>query len=583
MRASLLALLVCFTFGTFAFSQDFDFSESSAIDEATLRGHIRFLADDSLEGRGPGSRGDEVTQVYLSTQFEMLGLAPGAADGSWKQSVPLVGVTTQSPATVEFVSGSETVTLKTVEDLMTTIGQPIEKVSIEDAELVFVGYGITAPQYQWDDYKGVDLKGKILVMMNNDPADDPQLFEGKRRLYYGRWDYKYESAARQGAAGAIIIHTTPSAGYPWQVVQTSWSGEEFELRGIETPRMKMKAWATEGSVKKLCEAGGQNLDTLRAFAEQRDFRPVPLGVRMSLDLTAKVREQDTANVYGVLEGSDPKLRDEYVVFMAHHDHLGIGPRDDKGDAIYNGAVDNAAGVACLLAIAKAYSEADSAPRRSVLFAAVAAEEQGLLGSKYMAAHPPVPAGRMAALINMDGTNTLGRTRDVNVIGHGKSNLDALVQRVATAQGRDVTPDHFPDRGYYYRSDQFSLAKIGVPAVYLHAGIVVRDRPEGWGKEQQNIWVEKVYHQPSDQYDPNWDMSGAVEDTRLLFHVGDIAANNDEMPQWNPGDEFEAARNAALTAVATPKADATSNADGKEAAKPTDASPDESTTEADATE
>lgn len=522
-----------------------DFSISRPIDESTLRGHIRYLADDLLEGRGPGSRGDDLTQLYLQTQFESMGLRPGAGEGAWTQPVPLVGVRTHSPPTADFRVGEKTVTLADSRDMMSVMGSPTESASIEDAELVFVGYGITAPQYQWDDFKGADLRGKILVIMNNDPEDDPELFEGKRRLYYGRWDYKYESAALQGAAGAIIIHTTPSAGYPWQVVQTSWAGEEFELRGVDVPRVQMKAWTTEESMKQLVSAAGFDLDQLRAQAQTRDFRPVPLGVRLSIQLKADVRTRDTANVFAVLPGSDPELSDEYVVMMAHHDHLGIGQRDERGDAIYNGAVDNAAGTACLLAMAKAFTRLPTPPRRSILFAAVGAEEQGLLGSKYMAADPPVPPGKMAALVNMDGTNTIGRTHDVNVIGFGKSSMDALVTRVASAQDRAVTPDHFPDRGYFYRSDQFSLAKIGVPAVYLHTGTAVRDRPDGWGKAQAEAWVEKIYHQPSDEYDPNWDLSGAVEDTRLLFHVGHLAAQADAMASWKPGDEFEAARKDAI--------------------------------------
>lgn len=523
---------------------------AAVIDEATLRGHIRFLADDRLEGRGPGSRGDELTQLYLATQFQTLGLKPAATDGKWTQPVPLVGVKTHAPPQVTFRSQQESLTLESVTDFMSTIGRPVDAARIEDAEVVFVGYGIEAPEYDWDDYKDVDLSGKILLMMNNDPSRDRDLFEGRRRLYYGRWDYKYESAARQGAAGAIIIHTTPSAGYPWQVVQTSWSGEEFELRGADGPRMELKAWATDSAAKDLVALSGLDLDQLRESAESRDFRPVPLGVRFSIALTADVRNIDTANVLGMLEGSDPKLKDEVVIYMAHHDHLGIGAqRDQRGDNIYNGAVDNATGTASLLAMAKAYASLRQAPKRSILFAAVGAEEQGLLGSLHFAADPPLAPGKMAAVINMDGANIIGRTHDVNVIGHGKSNLDAIVESVARAQKRIVTPDHFPDRGYYYRSDQFSLAKIGVPGVYLHSGVNVIGKPAGWGKEQLDRWVEEIYHQPSDEYRDDWDLSGAVEDTRLLFHVGRRVASQAEMPAWNEGDEFEAARKAALKAVA----------------------------------
>ncbi len=524
-------------------------SENAAaqvIDESTLRGHIRFLADDLLEGRGPGSRGDTLTQLYLSTQFQSLGLAPAAADGSWLQAVPLVGVRTHAPAEVVFRGNNKTLSLTSVQDFMSSIGRPVDAISVKDAELVFVGYGIEAPEYDWNDYKDVDVSGKILVVMNNDPAIDPNLFEGTRRLYYGRWDYKYEIAARKGAVGAIIIHTTPSAGYPWQVIQTSWSGEDFELRGTQGPRMDLKAWATEEAARKIADLSERDLDQLRGAAESRDFQPQPLGVSLSIELTADVREQDTANVLGKLPGSDPELKDQVLVYMAHHDHLGLAAeRDVNSDNIYNGAIDNASGTAALLAMAKAYTQLEQKPSRSILFAAVSAEEQGLLGSKYFASDPPIVPGRLAAVINMDGTNIIGRTHDVNVIGYGKSSLDRFVKAIARAQQRIVTPDHFPDRGYYYRSDQFSLAKIGVPGVYLHSGINVIGKPDGWGKERLDEWVEKIYHQPSDEYREDWDLSGALEDIRLLFHVGRRVAEDPQMPAWTPGDEFEAARKAAI--------------------------------------
>lgn len=522
---------------------------AESIDEAVLRGHIRYLADDLLEGRGPGTRGDALTQLYMATQFQTMGLKPAAGDGGWIQPVPLVGVQTRAPEHVTFRKGDDSLRLQNSTDIVVNSGRPVEKTGFSDAELVFVGYGIVAPEYHWNDFKDVDLRGKVLLMMNNDPADDPRLFEGKRRLYYGRWDYKYDEAARQGAVGAIVIHTAPSAGYPWQVVQTSWGGEEFELQNVDKPRLEMRAWATEDAAARIAALSGHDLDQLRAAAESRDFRPVPLGTTLSIDLRADVRYQETGNVLGMLEGSDPELRDQAVIFMAHHDHLGMAAeRDERGDNIYNGAVDNAAGSAALLAIARAFTQSPQRPARSVLFAAVGAEEQGLLGSKHFAAHPPIAPGTMAAVINIDGTNILGRTHDVNVIGLGKSNIDRVLESVAEWQGRIVTADHFPDRGYYYRSDQFSLAKIGVPGVYLHPGINVVGKPPGWGKEQLDKWVEEIYHQPSDEYREDWDLSGAVDDVRLLFHVGWAVAQQADLPAWKPGDEFEAARQAALEAV-----------------------------------
>jgi Zn-dependent M28 family amino/carboxypeptidase len=512
-----------------------------------IREHIQFLADDRLEGRGPGTRGDRLAQEYIAKQFEALGLKPAAPDGGWFQRVPLLGVTTHLPKAITFRNAGSSVELKYRDDYIGNAGMPQQELAIRDAELVFVGYGIVSPEFQWDDYKGADLKGKVLVMMNNDPAGDPGLFAGDTRLYYGRWDYKYEMAAKQGAAAAIIIHTPQSAGYPWQVVQTSWSGEEFELRGMAGPRLQLRSWVTEDSARKLAELGGQELDKLRAAAERRDFKPVPLGVRLSVEFSCKVREQESANVLGVLEGSDAQRRREMVIYSAHHDHLGIEESSDEAgkDRIYNGAVDNASGVAALVAIAQAYRHLPAPPARSVLFAAVAAEEQGLLGSEHLAAHPPVPPGSIAANMNIDGINIWGRTRDVTYIGYGKSSLDRLVNAVAAWQSRVVKPDQFPDRGYFYRSDQFNFAKIGVPAVYLHTGTDFLGRPAGWGKQQIEQWIATRYHQPSDEYDESWDLSGGVEDTQLLFYVGLRAAQEPKLPEWKPGDEFEAARKAAL--------------------------------------
>jgi Zn-dependent M28 family amino/carboxypeptidase len=521
-----------------------------AITEPALRGHIRFLADDLLEGRGPGSRGDELAQRYIATQFQSLGLKPAAPGGGWLQPVPLVGVTTHAPATLQFQHNGKSLALKRHDDYILSSGQAREQVAVQNAEIVFVGYGIEAPEFQWNDFKGSDLRGKILLMMNNDPAGDPELFAGKRRLYYGRWDYKYASAARQGAAGAIIIHTTPSAGYPFQVVQTSWSGEDFELADSAGPRLDVRGWLTEDASKRLVALAGRDLDQLRTSAERRDFRPVPLGMKLSVALTCDVRKKQTANVLGLLPGSDPALAQQAVVFMAHHDHIGMAAeRNAQGDNIYNGAVDNASGTAALLAIARACCSLPKAPARSILFAAVGAEEQGLLGSEYLAMHPPIATGNLAAVVNIDGVNIIGPTRDVNVIGLGKSSLDQLVDGIARWQNRVVTPDQFPDRGYYYRSDQFNLAKVGVPGVYLHSGVNVIGKPEGWGRKQIEQWTETRYHQPSDEYSDDWDLRGAVEDVRLLYYVGLLAAQGPALPRWTPGDEFEAARKAALEALA----------------------------------
>jgi hypothetical protein len=517
------------------------------IAESTLRAHIRFLADDLLEGRGPASQGDALTQLYLETQFQANGLEIVPAVGSYRQVFPMLGLTSTPDNRWEIqAENGESVKFEYFKDFIALAGRPDPKIAIKDAELVFVGYGIQAPEFQWDDYKAMDLKGKILVMMNNDPENDPELLAGSKRLYYGRWDYKYESAARQGAAGAIIIHTDASAGYPFTVIQTSWTGEEFELRDSAGPRMDLKGWMTESATRELFTSGGFDLDQLRKQAEQRDFKPVRLGLKLSTNVACTARERVTANVLGILPGSDPKLSDEYVVFMAHHDHIGMSAdRDANGDNIYNGAIDNASGTASLLTILRAISESGYRPKRSLLFAAVGAEEQGLLGSRFLAENPPIPNGKLSALINIDGINFLGPTRDVQVIGLGKSSLDKLVQSAATKQGRIVVGDLEPSKGFYYRSDQFSLAKVGVPAVYLHSGHAVRNQPEGWGKKQLQAWTDKHYHQRSDQYDPSWDLSGAIEDIQLLTEVGLSAADAAQMQSWTPGDEFEAARKQAI--------------------------------------
>jgi Zn-dependent M28 family amino/carboxypeptidase len=519
------------------------------INKDTLQAPIRYLADDLLEGRGPATRGDKLAQLYLATTLQRLGFQPGAGNGSYIQPVPVVGITAGVPKTWDFHptsgKGNDNVTLKFWDQFIAASGVQNEKSVIDNAEIVFVGYGIQAPEYQWDDYKGMDLKGKVLLMMNNDPDWDPKLFEGKRRLYYGRWDYKYEIAGRQGAAGAIIIHTTPSAGYGWQVVQNSWTGTQFELPDEGRPRIQVAAWTTEDAARQLAKLGGFDLDALRKQAQSRDFKPVPLGVATSLTLTNKIEKTQTANVAGLLPGSDPKLKDEVVIYTAHHDHLGVGEPDKSGDKIYNGAVDNAAGVAQILAIARAYAALPQPPKRSILFLLVAGEEQGLLGSEYYAKHPTFPPGKIAANINYDGGNIFGRTTDLTYIGLGKSSLDKVVKDLAAKQGRTVVGDQFPDKGFFYRSDQFSFAKIGVPAIYLDSGTHFRGKPEAWGKKTLEAWEAAHYHQPSDEMTPDWNFDGMIEDARLGFEAGLAIADDPKLPAWTPGDEFEGARKAAL--------------------------------------
>jgi Zn-dependent M28 family amino/carboxypeptidase len=521
---------------------------SQQITADVLRNQIATLASDEFEGRGPATAGDTKTRDYLVDQLKQMGYAPGGPDGSYQQTFDIVGITAGMPKQWTFKRGGKSVSLKWWDQYIGASGVQSDHASIKDAELVFVGYGIQAPEYGWDDFKGQNLKGKVLVMLNNDPDWDPNLFAGNTRLYYGRWVYKYESAARQGAAAAIIIHTTPSAGYPFQVVQTSWSGEQFELPAENEPRLQARTWVTEDSARALMTLAGQDLNKLVESAHSKDFQPVPLGIHTSLEFKNKLNRSTTGNVYGVLKGSDPKLNTEYVIYSAHHDHLGVGEPDATGDRIYNGAMDNAAGVAQVLAIGKSLKALPQPPRRSVMLLFVAAEEQGLLGSQYFAAHPTIEPGLIAANINYDGGNIWGRARDVVYVGKGKSSLDAIVDAAAKAQDRTVTADQFPDRGHFYRSDQFSFAKIGVPAVYLDAGTDFIGKPAGWGKEQHEAYEEKSYHQPSDELNDSWNFDGMIEDAQLGLSVGVNVANADEMPSWVPGDEFEATRKKALAAV-----------------------------------
>jgi len=517
------------------------------INADVLRGHIRFLSSDLLGGRGPATPGDRLAQQYIAAQMEAIGLQPGAPGGGWLQPLDIVGITSHNPDVASVTKGGDKVDLKYKDDYIAFSGVGTPEARVDNAEIVFVGYGIVAPEYQWDDYKGVDLKGKVLLMMNNDPAADPKLFAGKTRQYYGRWTYKYEIAAQKGAAGAIIIHTEPSAGYKWQVVTSSWSGENFSLPSEGQPEVQIQAWATEEASRRIARLGGQDLDALRAAAEKRDFKPVPLGVSLTLTLRNDVQKKQTANVIGKLPGRDPILGQQAVLYTAHHDHLGMREATKPGeDVIYNGARDNASGVAAVLAIARAMKALPQAPRRTILFAAVAGEEQGLLGSGYLAAHPPAPIGLLAANINIDELGIWGKTRDMIMIGKGKSTLDTVVEAIAAAQGRrHIVGDQNPDKGFFYRSDQFNLAKRGVPAAYLESGVEVVGKPEGWGAAQHAKYEETDYHQPSDELRPDWDFSGAVEDAQFLFYLGVKVAEGKNMPSWNPGDEFEAARKKAL--------------------------------------
>ena len=508
-----------------------------------ISAHIRFLADDLLEGRKPGQPGDELAIKYLASQLEALGYQPAGDGGTYLQSVPMIELHAEVPKDVTFKNGAQELTLHTgggmQADLVIEPNLHADHAEVKEAPLVFVGYGITAPEYGWDDYRSLDVKGKIVVIMNFNPP-----FKGEGvRLWYGRWPYKYWNASKHGAAGAIIIHTTPSAGYPWQVLSNSASGTRQDLPpSADDPKnMQFQAWITESAAVQLAKMGGVDLDALRKSAESKEFKAQPVNASLSLSMAISQKPIQTANVIGVLPGTDPNLRDQAVLYTAHHDHLGRIPAAPGVDGIFNGALDNASGCATVLAIAHAATFAR--PKRSVIIAFVTAEEQGLLGSQWLALHPPVPADQIAADINLDSVNKWGRTTDLGVLGLGKSTADAVVQKVAAEQGRTVHGDPFPDRGAFYRSDMFSMARVGVPPVAVRGGPDYAGKPKGWGEEQQISYERLHYHQPSDEYHGDWDFSGDVQDAQLQLIVGLRIANARTMPKWVPGDEFEGARKA----------------------------------------
>lgn len=518
----------------------------AAIDTATLMQHIRVLADDSLLGRLPGSAGEDKTVAYLESQFRAIGLAPGNPDGTYIQKVPLVGITVRGTPTLTFSKGTSRTTLKWRDDYVAWTKHVAETAALRNSELVFVGYGTEAPEFNWDDYKGMDVAGKTLVMLVNDPPlPDTSQFGGRRMTYYGRWTYKFEQGMRHKAAGVLLVHETEAAGYPFTVVQGN-AAERFDL---VTPdknmsRSDVEGWIALPQAKALFAMAGQDFDSLKARAATRDFAPVPLGVSASVSLRNSLRTIDSRNVIAKLEGSDPALKDEYIVYTAHWDHFGIGDTVD-GDSIYNGALDNATGTAGLLAMAKAFKAMPAPPKRSILFLAVTAEEQGLLGAQYYSVAPLYPLAKTLANINMDGLNTWGRTRDLVVIGLGASELDDYAAAAAAGQQRVLKPDAEPEKGFYYRSDHFNFAKQGVPAFYAEAGTDYLGQPADFGKRKRDEYTNHDYHAPQDEIKAGWDMSGGVEDLQLLLTVGYRVAQADHYPQWRAGNEFKATRDRML--------------------------------------
>jgi Zn-dependent M28 family amino/carboxypeptidase len=518
--------------------------------------HIKTLASDEFEGRSPGTRGEDLTVRYLVDQLQKFGLKPGHPDGSFIQKVPLMGIS--SEAAVSIQAGGKKLELAMPGDAIATSLRFQPEVKVADTEVVFVGYGIVAPEYGWDDYKGVDVRGKTIVLLVNDPpiadAADPaklddKMFKGRAMTYYGRWTYKYEIAAEKGAAAALIVHETGPAGYPYFVLIASHARENFDLQSADrnASRVSVQGWLTLGKAREFFTQAGHDFDALKQSALKKDFKPVPLGAKAGFEIKNKLRPVASQNVVARLEGSDAKLKNEYVVYTAHWDHIG---RNEKleGDQIFNGALDNASGTAGLLELAEAYSKLKSPPKRSVLFLAVTAEEKGLLGAKYYAEHPLYPLERTLANLNMDGLNPWGRTRDVEVIGHGNSTLEDLLQNAAAAQGRVTTADSGPEKGRFYRSDHFEFSKLGVPALYLKSGIDFIGKPADFGKQKTDEYTDRDYHKVTDEMKPDWDFSGGVEDLQLLFEVGWRVADGGAWPEWKPGSEFKARREAMLKAA-----------------------------------
>ncbi len=525
-----------------------------SIRAAAILNHVKVLASDQYEGRFPGTKGEQLSISYIADQFKKAGLKPGNTDGTYLQNVPVVGITPDPNTALTFAKGSTTQTLKFKDDVVAWSKRVQRTVSLDKSDVVFVGYGVQAPEFNWDDYKGVDLTGKTVIVLVGDPpvpdlADpsklDPKTFGGRAMTYYGRWTYKYETGAEQKAAAVLIVHETEPAAYPFSVVQSKVT-EQFDL---VTPdknmsRVAIEGWITLDQTKKLCAMAGQDFDALKKLAVTRAFKPVPFGVTASMTLTNTIRTIDSHNVAGKLEGSDPTLKDEYVIFTSHWDHYGIGPEID-GDKIYNGALDNATGVGGLIELARAYSALPTPPKRSLLFLSVTAEEQGLVGSDYYARNPIYPLAKTLGVINMDSLNIYGKTRDLVVVGLGNSDLDDYARDAAAEQGRVVRPDPSPEKGGYFRSDHFPFAKQGVPAINAGGGDDYVGRPAGWGQQVEAEYTAKHYHKPSDEIRPDWDLTGAVQDLQIYFVMGYRVAQADKFPDWKPGNPFKAKRDTML--------------------------------------
>ena len=522
-------------------------SGAASISEAEIAAHLTTLASDEFGGRGPSSAGELLTPNYLADEFRRFGLEPGNGD-SYFQDVPLVDITADPSTTMVVAGGDEPLTFAYAEDFVSWTTRVVEKSRVDNSDMVFVGYGIVAPEYGRDDYAGVDVTGKTVLILVNDPGyatQDPAVFTGNAMTYYGRWTYKYEEAVRQGAAAALIIHQTAPAAYGWDTVRNSWTGPQFNLQSLDgnAEHLAIEAWITEAMTVELFEQAGLDFAALQQRAVGADFEPVDLGLSLTTSLANTLRFSDSRNVIAVLPGSEAP--DEYFVYIAHWDHFGTDPEivASGADGIYNGALDNASGTAALLELAEAFATLPQRPRRSIVFLSVTAEEQGLLGSAHYAANPVYPLARTVAGLNMDGLSNFGPTRELVVSGYGLSELDGVMEAAAAGQGRRIDPDPEPEKGYYYRSDHFELAKRGVPMIYPGAGIDHVEHGAEWGRAQNDKYLAERYHMPTDEFDETWDLSGAVADVRLYYAVGAAVAGSDGWPNWNEGTEFRALRDA----------------------------------------
>jgi Zn-dependent M28 family amino/carboxypeptidase len=511
-----------------------------------LVNHVLVLGSDEYEGRFPGTPGEEKTLEYLRTEAERIGLEPGAGDG-WFQEVQLVSITADPGMTLSFSGPDGTNGYAYGTEFMAWTTRVVDEVDLADSELIFVGYGTVAPEYGWNDYEGLDVTGKTVVMLVNDPGfatQDPALFNGRSMTYYGRWTYKYEEAARQGAAAALIIHDTEPAAYGWATVEGSWSGPQLNMVSEDNNmgRVKVEGWLQLEVAREVFAMAGLDLDELSEQAKASDFTAVPMGVTASTAIRNTVERSMSHNVLGLLPGSERP--DEYVIYMGHWDHLGMNPALE-GDRIFNGAYDNATGTAGLLELAEAFVSLEMRPKRSIVFWWTTAEEQGLLGSAYYAANPVYPLDKTVGAINLDGLNIYGPMHDIEVIGYGNSELDEYLVEAAALQDRVVKPDARPQNGYFYRSDHFPLAKMGVPSLYTHIGNDHVEHGEEWTRQRKDEYTANDYHQPSDEYSEDWDLAGAVEDLHLFFLVGYKLADESTFPSWNEGTEFKAIRDAMM--------------------------------------